>query len=77
MELILGKDATCTTIELGSLKHEVNVIFYLYHKVITRFVRFPLWSLENDRASPKSASFKIPSLFIRRLAPARNRCSWM
>lgn len=43
---------------------------YLYHKVMTRFVRFPLWSLENDRARPKSASFKFPSLSIRRLDPA-------
>lgn len=44
---------------------------YLYHKVITRFVKFPLWSLENDLARPKSASFKLPSLSIKRLDPAR------
>lgn len=49
----------------------LQLILYLYHNVITRFVRFPLWSLEKDRASPKSASFRIPSLSIRRLDPAK------
>lgn len=47
-----------------------RLIVYLYHKVMTRFVRFPLWSLENDRARPKSASFRFPSLSMRRFDPA-------
>ena len=47
----------------------VQLSTYLYHKVITRFVRFPLWSEEYDRANPKSASFRFPSLSIRRLEP--------
>lgn len=38
--------------------------------MITRFVKFPLWSLENERARPKSASFKFPSLSISKLDPA-------
>ena len=37
---------------------------------MTRFVRFAFWSLENDRASPKSASLRFPSLSIRRFEPA-------
>jgi len=46
------------------------ITIYLYHRVITRFVKFPLWSLENERARPKSASFKLPSLSISKLDPA-------
>lgn len=49
---------------------ERSMTNYLYHKVITRFVRFALWSPENERARPKSASFRFPSLSIRRLDPA-------
>jgi len=37
---------------------------------MTRFVRLAFWSLENDRASPKSASLRFPSLSIRRFEPA-------
>ena len=37
---------------------------------MTRLVRFALCSLENDRANPKSASFRLPSLSIRRFEPA-------
>lgn len=70
-------------LKMGRMLNDCNIIscdqsklaVYLYHKVITRFVRFPVWSVENDRASPKSASFKFPSLSINRLEPARKGMS--
>ena len=49
-----------------------NCITYRYHKVMTRLVRFPPWSEENDLARPKSASFSFPSLSIKRLEPAKD-----
>lgn len=50
---------------------------YLYQSVITRFVSgWPFWSLLNDLASPKSASFKFPLLSINKFEPGHLKI-WM
>jgi len=40
---------------------------------MTRFVRLALCSFENDLANPKSASFRLPSLSMRRFEPAEKQ----
>lgn len=44
-------------------------IIYLYHKVVTWFVKVPVKSSDRGRASVKSASFKFPFLSMRRFEP--------
>ena len=49
---------------------------HLYHRVMTRLVSGTMYSLLWTLESPKSASFKMPSLFMRRFEPEENKISF-